>query len=199
MGMPQVQHQQEDAHQPTTSKPELSEDTIYKTLANQRRRYAIHYLQYRDEPVEIGDLAERIGAWEHDTEPPQLPADKRKTVYTALQQRHLPQLDNAALVEFDKRAGTVTPTPTLQDLEIYTEIVEGKSFPWSQYYLGLSAVSFALVAAVWANVYPFVLVPDLGWGFCVVIAFAVSALCHVIATRQMKLGHNETPPELKYK
>ncbi|MFC7131944.1 MULTISPECIES: DUF7344 domain-containing protein [Salinibaculum] len=178
------------------AEPDLSRDTTYKMLANQRRRYTIHYLQNRGGAVTLGALAEQVGAWEHDTEPDRLTSDERKTVYTALQQRHLPKLDEAGLVEFDKRAGTVAPTESLTDLDIYTEVVASGEFPWSQYYLGLSTTTVALLIAAWADVFPLVMLPDIAWGLFAAVSFTVSAIAHVVLTREMKLGASTDPPEV---
>ena len=89
----------------------------------------IHLLQYRDESMELGPLAERVAAWEYETDPERVTSQQRKTVYTALQQRHLPRMDEAELLTFDSRAGTVAPANTLSDLDIYTEVVPAGDFP----------------------------------------------------------------------
>jgi hypothetical protein len=167
---------------------------MYKMLANQRRRYTIHYLKEQDGTVPLGLLAEQVSAWEHDTSLDQITSNERKAVYTALQQRHLPKLDDAGIIEFDKRAGTVEPTDSLQKIDIYAEIVEEGEFPWSQYYLGLSMITLALMAAVWANAYPLAALPDIAWGVFVSVAFAFSAIIHVVMTREMKLGEEPEPP-----
>jgi hypothetical protein len=176
---------------------DISEDEMFEMLANRRRRYTIHYLKEREEQVDLGTLAEHVGAWEYDTTADQLSAAERKTVYTALQQRHLPKMDDAGIIDFDKRAGTVRPTEALTDLEIYAEVVGSGEFPWNQYYLGLSIGMVAVMVAVWANVYPLVLLPDIAWGFFAAVAFTFSAIAHVVVSRDMKLGFTEDPPEVK--
>ena len=174
-----------------------SRDTMYKILANRRRRYTIQHLKSQDDEVTLGALAEQVGAWEYGTDPGQLTSAERKTVYTALQQRHLPKMADVGIVEFDKRAGTVAPTESLTDLDIYAEVVSSGDFPWSQYYFGLSVIAVALMAAVWMDVYPLVSLPDLAWGIFVTISFAVSALVHVAVTREMKLGTASKPPDIR--
>ncbi len=183
--------------EPTTDDSNLSRDTLYKMLANERRRYAVHYLKQQDDTITLGALAEQVGAWEHETEPDQLTSAERKTVYTALQQRHLPKMDKAGLVTFDKRAGTVEPTDSLSELDIYAEVVPSGGFPWSQYYLGLSTISVALMVAVATGVYPLSALPDIAWGIFVAVSFTVSAIVHVVMTREMKLGTQTAPPELR--
>ncbi len=176
---------------------EVSRDTIYEILSNSRRRYVIHYLQYTQQPVDLGTLAERVAAWDYDTDPQRVSSQQRKTIYTALQQRHLPRMDEAGLLSFDSRAGTVAPTEELEKLDIYTEVVTEGDFPWSQYYLGLSGITGALLVAVWAGVPYLSALPDIAWGVFCVIAFMVSAIAHVIVARDMKLGIHEQPPEVE--
>jgi len=183
-----------ETEEPTST---ASRDTIYKMLANRRRRYTIQYLKGQENEVTLGALAEQVGAWEQGTDPGQLTSAERKTVYTALQQRHLPKMADVGIVEFDKRAGTVAPTESLTDLDIYAEVVSSGEFPWSQYYLGLSVIAVALMTAVWTDVYPLVSLPDLAWGIFVTISFTVSALVHVLVTREMKLETASEPPEIR--
>jgi hypothetical protein len=175
----------------------ISRDTIYKILSNTRRRYVIHHLQYTQESVELGPLAERVAAWEYDTDPQRVSSQQRKAVYTALQQRHLPRMDEAGLLGFDPRAGTVTPREELDMLDIYTEVVPEGDFPWSQYYLGLSIITTSLLVAVWAGVPYLSALPGIAWGVFCVIAFMMSAIAHVVLTQDMKLGIHEQPPEVE--
>lgn len=165
-------------------------------LSNRRRRYVIHYLQYHAEPVELGALTEQVAAWEYETETDRLSASQRKNVYTALQQRHLPKMDDAGVVAFDRRAGTVAPTDSLGEVDIYTEVVPSGDFPWSQYYLGIAAIMLCLLTAVWADVFPFILVSDIQWGVLCTVWLAVSAIVHIVMTSKMKLGTDHKPPEV---
>ena len=179
----------------------VSENELFEVLANRRRRYALHALK-RDaegggETVDLGTLAEQVAAWENDVELQEVSYDERKRVYTALQQSHLPKMDEAGIVSFNKDRGVVEPTPAMEDVEIYMDVIHGNEIPWSEYYLGLSVVSAALYAAVWMGVYPFTLLPDLSWGVFIVVAFLVSALAHRYYTSEMRLGAGEVPPELE--
>lgn len=187
---------------PGAATPEhLSHQTVYEMLSNRRRRYVVHFLQYHEGTgggaVELGTLAEHIAAWEEGIEIERITAKQRKKVYTALQQRHLPQMDEAGLVAFDSRAGTVTATGALSEVDVYAEVVPAGDFPWSQYYLGLSVVTAALLGAVWMGVPVLSALPDIAWGVFCVTALMVSSLVHVYMTRGMKLGTGERPPEVE--
>lgn len=167
-------------------------------LSSRRRRYALHVLKGTESPVEIGDVAEQVAAWEYDTEVAKVSYDERKRVYTALQQSHLPKMDDANVVQFDKNRGLVEPTPALEDVEVYMDVVKGNEIPWSTYYLGLSAVAATLMLAVAVNVWPFTMLPDLAWGVATVAGFAVSAVAHRYYARQSELGSGEQPVEVDH-
>jgi len=192
--MASVQHAGQGGVEPAT---DISEDELYKVLANQRRRFAVHLLKRESgDTVEIGDMAEQIAAWENDVDVAEITGSDRKRVYTALQQSHLPKMDDAGVVEFNKDRGVVEPTPALEGMDLYMDVVEGREIPWSLYYLGLSGVAAALTAAVWLGAWPFVLLPEMAWTLAIVVAFAFSSLAHQYYTREMKVGNLEEPPEL---
>lgn len=175
---------------------ELTDDDIFDVLSNRRRRHAVHTIKQHDhEPIEIGDLAEEIAAIENDVHRDNVSYDQRKCVYTALQQSHLPKMDEAGVVKFDKDRGTIEPTPAIEDIEIYLDVVRGDEIPWSQYYLGLSGVAAALVTAAWIEAWPLSLLPEMGTAVIVVVAFTISALVHTYLSRDMKIGTGEAPPE----
>ncbi|ELZ59391.1 MULTISPECIES: DUF7344 domain-containing protein [Halorubrum] len=176
---------------------DISEDELYKVLANQRRRFAVHLLKGESGgSVEIGEMAEQIAAWENDVDVAEITGSDRKRVYTALQQSHLPKMDDAGVVEFNKDRGVVEPTPALEDVDVYMDVVEGSEIPWSQYYLGLSGVATALTAAVWLGAWPFALLPEMAWTVAIVVAFAFSAVTHHYYTAEMRVGGDGDPPEL---
>ncbi|WP_267640723.1 DUF7344 domain-containing protein [Haloarchaeobius amylolyticus] len=175
----------------------VSEDELFDVLSNQRRRYAVHVLKQEEQAaIDIGPMARQIAAWENDVELSQVDYSERKRVYTALQQQHLPRMDEAGVVEFDKDRGVVEPTAALADVDLYLDVVRGKEMPWNEYYLGLSGVAVALTAVVGADLWPFTAFSDFSWLVAVVIAFACSALAHRYYVTELELGSTEEPPEL---
>ncbi|TKX70087.1 hypothetical protein [Halorubrum sp. SP9] len=193
--MASVQQIDGEGAEPAT---EVSEDELFDVLANQRRRFAVHLLKREEkERFEIGDMAEQIAAWENGIDTAEITGNERKRVYTALQQSHLPKMDDAGVVEFNKDRGIVEPTEAIQNVDLYMDVVEGKEIPWSTYYLGLSGVATALTGAVALDAWPFVLLPDMAWTVAIVVAFAFSAITHKYYTAEMKVGEPEEPPELR--
>lgn len=174
----------------------LSKEEIFEVLSNHRRRYAMHHLIQTGETT-LGELAEHVAAWEYGKTPQTVSSEERKRVYCALQQSHLPKMDTSNVVEFDKNRGVVAPTDAAEDLDIYLDVVEGDEIPWSQFYLGLSAVALAFIAAIWLGAFPFVLLPDLLPGALLAVAFTLSSVAHFLHARNEKLGSNGRPPEIK--
>jgi hypothetical protein len=175
---------------------ELTEDELFEVLANSRRRYALHALSSTDEKWELGSLAEQIAAWENGTSVDEVSRSQRKSVYTALQQLHLPKMAEVGVVEYDKNRGTVSPTGVKDGVDIYLDVVRGDDIPWSEFYLGLVAITAALVVVSWLDIFPFSEVPEIAIAGIVVCAFGVSAVAHYHLQKKMQLGEG-TPPTIE--
>lgn len=170
----------------------LQRDEIFDLMSNHRRRYAIHYCKQNDTPVSLSDLAEQVAAWEHEKDVAELSADERKTVYTSLQQTHLPRLDRAGVVIFEN--GDVELTEQVKQLDIYLDIVPKGSIPWGMYYLGLSVISSLVLAALWADLLPTDSIPMLAYPILLIALFAVSAAYHAVLNRRYRLENLDQPP-----
>jgi DNA-binding transcriptional ArsR family regulator len=167
----------------------LSRDDVFEVLSNARRRCALHYLKQHDgRRVELRELVDHIAAWENDTTTEKIGGDERKRVYTALRQNHLPKLDEAGIVDYAQRRGEVELTENAREVQMYLEYVPEDDIPWSQYYLGLSAVCAALVAATWGNIFPFGGLSGTALATIVVALFALSGLVHAYQSRKNRLG-----------
>lgn len=173
----------------------VSEDELFEMLANSRRRYILHTLMREDRPLEIGTLSTQIAAREDGLEPTEVTSKDRKRVYTALQQSHLPKMDEAGVVDFDSDRGTVSPTPALKDVEIYIDIVRGRERPWSDYYLGLAFLSALVLGGAELSVTPFTMLPSVAWSAFVVAALVFSAVAHRLYSRRNRLGVDNTLTE----
>jgi len=177
--------------------PSLSRDETFEMLSNRRRRYIIHYLQDEESTATLSDLSEQVAAWENDTDIGAISASERKTVYTSLQQFHLPKMDETGVVEFDDRAGEVELTDAASELDLYLEVVDEYDIPWSLYYIGFSALGTILVSLSWLDIGPFAVIPYVGWTVFLLVSLLVSSVSHYALTRQMQLGTGETPPEVE--
>ena len=172
----------------------LTEDELFEILSNRRRRHILHELMRTEESLDIGALSQEIAACEDGLEPHEVSSSDRKRVYTALHQSHLPKLDKAGVIDFDRDRGRIEPTPALDDVEIYMDIVRGREIPWSDYYLSLTALGGLLLAAVSLDLGPLAALSLQMWGVFIVVTFGVSAIAHRYYARRNRLGIADEPP-----
>jgi hypothetical protein len=174
----------------------VSSDALYELLGNRRRRYALHYLMQRDDPVPVTELVEQVAAWENDKSVAALNAQERKRVYVAFHQSHLSTMAGEGLIEHDEAAGTVALADGVADADIYLEVVPAYDIPWNLFYLGLSVACGLVVALTWLDVAPFGTLPDIVAGAVTVAAFAASALVQRHTTGRMRCGDPGAPPRV---
>ncbi|WEL17527.1 MULTISPECIES: hypothetical protein [unclassified Halorhabdus] len=174
---------------------EFTRDEAFEVLSNRRRRYTLHYLKQNGEDATLSDVAEQVAAWEHGTTN-EVTSSERKSVYTSLQQFHLPKLDEKGVVEFDRRTGDISLTDAAQRLDIYLELVDRYELPWSAYYLSVSVLGSVVIALSWLGIGPFATVPSVAWTAFLIVVFLVSSSAHFHLSRRMRLGVNSAPPEV---
>lgn len=134
----------------TTEGNTLAQDTVYDLLSNGRRRFVISKLRRAEEPLSVSDLSEAVAAWENDVPQSELTDKQIKRVYVSLYQIHIPKLDEAGLVEYDKDSGLVELTPAVSELDSYLPEQEADSepYPWLLAYGGLALLGLVLYGGV---------------------------------------------------
>jgi hypothetical protein len=182
------------AEGPDDEVEEFSREVVFEMLSNQRRRYVIHYLLETDEESELREIARAVAAWENDKRPEAVTSQERRRAYNALQQAHLPKMDDAGLIRFDSSRGTISASEDLDDLQVYLEIVPGNEISWSQYYLLLGMFSGSVSLAVWVGVPPFGRIPGVLLAGGIALLFVLSGLAHLYHGRKMRLGTEGRPP-----
>lgn len=175
----------------------LSQTEVFEILGNDRRRHALHYLLASEEGANIRELSRQLAAWENDIPVEEVSSNERRRVYVSLHQTHLPRMDEAGVLNYESSGDTITLTERGRTLRVYMEVVQGNDIPWSEFYLGLSAFTGALLVAGWFDVPPFGMVPDVGWGLVVVGMFAVASAVHVYYNHKRRLGSEGKPPDLR--
>ena len=79
----------------------VSLDRVFDLLSNERRRYALYYLEQHDGPVPIDEVAEQVAEWETDGAPSSIPEEKFDRVEVSLYHNVLPKAAEAKYVEYD--------------------------------------------------------------------------------------------------
>lgn len=173
----------------------VTRDDLFHVLRNRRRRFAIHHLKRASGPVDVGELATQVAAWENGVSASEVTSRQRRRVYNALQQTHVPELDETGIVDVDRRE--VELTDRADDLDLYLEVVPTSDVPWSKYYLVLGVVGLVAVGVTWLNAGPVGAFPDVTAGAFLSVALLVSAGANYVDQHQGRLGESERPPELR--
>lgn len=96
-------------------------EEAFEVLANRRRRYVVHWLLEAGAGTELRQLSRQVAAWENGKPLDRVTAQERRRVYNALQQFHLPKLDDAGVVRYDADRGEIEPTEDLTSLRAYLD------------------------------------------------------------------------------
>ncbi len=170
---------------------EVSLSTLFELLGNERRRHVIQVLRQR-ESVGLAELAETVAAREHGVDPDTLTRRQQRTTYSALQQTHLPKMDDAAVLSFDKSESRVTAGEGIAEYTMYLDVVPSNGLRRSGLYLYLAEAGAVVAAGLWAGLPPFVWVTPLVWGGLLVVAVAAVAVVqlyyHPLFPERLSLG-----------
>jgi len=168
---------------------QFSREEIFDILSNKRRQCIIHYLKrnQKNGPVATSDLVDYVTAWEADVPIADIPPTRRKRVYNALQQTHLPKLEEAAMIEWNEQQGCITLTPALSKARLYLEFVPNDDIPWSMCYLVLSGVASVLTTVIWYGVPPFGGNTNLSAGVIVLGMFVITGALHRVDARSARI------------
>ena len=165
-------------------------EDAFDILSNRRRRMVVRILEEASptESIDVDYLSRQITAWEEGTSIDGIDYADRKSVYTSLQQLHLPAMDEAEVIDFDERAGTITATEDTEGYTVYLEVVNDEDVPWHGYYLGLAAISGSLLLALSLDVAPFDNLPVFAVYAFLTVSLLVSAIAHTYFARQRRVN-----------
>lgn len=167
------------------SDEELTKETIFDLLRNQRRRYVLHYLDKHTEMIRLGELAEALARWEHedDTEEVYITHRDRKRAYVSLYQTHLPKLDDAGVITYNQPRGTIELGPTYRDIRAYLDYSDTPPVVWHRLYTGSAVLGLSLLGLI--QVIPGVvsILPEVVWYVGVMVILGSVVIAHTIAAR----------------
>ncbi len=139
-------------------------------VSNRRRRLLLKYLLENNGSAQLEDVISYICETEGDPE-----CRNRKSVYISLKQTHIPKLEKARIVVYDKRSNKLYLEESYKkDVKMYVEFVEGIDISWGKYYFGLASI--ALVASAY--------VMDL-WGVVISSLFLVSSGLNLVKEKKV--------------
>lgn len=134
-----------DAHTDGKGTDTLDKETIHHILSNERRQHVVSLLDEMDR-IDKGELATLVTAREMDTEPDNLSSQERKRVMVALQQCHLPKLEDNNVIQSD--GNTVEATDELETVLEHLEYDKTKTKIRYTLEAVMGALPFIVLAAV---------------------------------------------------
>lgn len=105
----------------TAARDEPSVDDQFDVLAVARRRTALSILGERRSPMDGEALAQAVASCERGVAPEDVPDATVERVHVRLHHVHLPKLDDAEIVEYDREDGVVEPTTDVDGTPIVVE------------------------------------------------------------------------------
>ena len=176
---------------------DFSWEESLEVLSNQRRRFVLHYLkQYRD-PTDLNVLATQVASWETEQSTDDVTATERKRVQNALQQHHLPKMEERGFIEYEPDQREVRLTDDASQCEFVVDILPRRGITWAEYYLGMVGLAVIGLAGLFLGIAPFTGLSPFHWGTFVVTAFSISAAVHAYDARyRMRIGAREQPLEV---
>lgn len=130
---------------------ELSETQVFEILQNPRRRYILSYLAREGGEAEFSDLVDHVSYKENNISVDELTDSQRRRVYVSLTQAHIPQLEEAGIVNYHDDRGVVERRPRASQVERYMDNQTDESKPWPVFYFALALVASGAVASHWIN------------------------------------------------
>lgn len=173
----------------------MTKEQIFSLLSNRRRRFVLYRLERKGEAVTIGDLATRIAAWEAGVPVGEASSNRRKVVYNALQQSHLPRLVERGLVVYDSETGRVELTDRGRVLDAYLNVPPGRTPPWSRLYLGMGGIACAVAGALFVGLPPVSDIPAEAWFVMFAVTLFAVAAVNAVTQWRARPGGDEGPPE----
>ncbi|WP_265107847.1 DUF7344 domain-containing protein [Halosolutus halophilus] len=152
----------------------LAESEVFHILGNDRRRAIVQLLAAESGTVDVSDVATEIAANESDTTP--VPNNLYKSVYVSLQQTHLPQLQEDAVIEYDSDAKTIQPGPNFDDVLQYVDGHDSDRSSILKLHLGLCVFGLVVIALAGLGLPLFASVDSVLSSVLVLLAVAATSL-----------------------
>jgi len=163
-----------------TNQTTLGQDEAYELLSNARRRFVISYLRSQDGRVPLNELSQSLAAWENDI-PVDETGDQIKRIYVSLYQTHLPKLEEAGLIEYDRENSTLEIRREADRLDEYLPTDGSERSNWQLVYGALAGLG--LLAYLLLSLMPSAPVSMGQLGAIIIVAFAVASIVHQISRR----------------
>jgi hypothetical protein len=108
----------------------LTESECLELLSSRHRRYVMSSLALFETPISLNRVTEQVTEMLYDTYPDEI-VRKRERVYRRLYHNHIPRLERADVVAYDKTDGTLRPERNFGILVQFLAAASERDPPWS--------------------------------------------------------------------
>lgn len=104
-------------------------DEIFALFTTERRRFALYYLKNADGPVSVEELAEKLYEWEEGGSTETIPEDELRELIITLEHKHLPKIENATHVEYDRTNDQIRISGLSTEADVLLSVTEAIEHP----------------------------------------------------------------------
>lgn len=99
-------------------------DGVFDLLSEERRRYALYYLEKQDGPVSVDEVAAQVAEWETNGATGSIPEGKFENIKMNLYHADLPKASEVTHVQYDREEGTVEVVGESPEFNAITSVAE---------------------------------------------------------------------------
>lgn len=133
----------------------VSQDGLFDTLKNSRRRAVLRYLLYEEDTADFRDLVEYVAARENDVSVEEVSAAQRNRVRTALYQHHLGKLAEHGFIDYDQREGLIELNGNAETIRPYIDPASTRDRNRADFAFGALALGVAGALALIPTLTPY--------------------------------------------
>lgn len=164
-------------------------DEIFEILSSSRRRYLLYHLYQHDGSADLRTLAEETASVEFGSP---LTEEQIKRIYIAFYQTHVPKLESAGFVDYDRDNQRVTLNERTAVIGTVLPYESEQQRSWPLYYLALAIFGIAVSIASYLDV------GGIGGFVPVSIVAVLLSLALLVLTIWYYVDHYVTDDELAF-
>lgn len=99
-------------------------DHIFDVLSEERRRYALYYLEQQDSPVPIDEVVEQIAEWETNGAAEYIPEEKFDRIELEFYHQDLPKTSDLQYLWYDRETERIELTGAPPEVDAIISIAK---------------------------------------------------------------------------
>lgn len=106
-------------------------DEVFSLFSDERRRFALYYLDQTDGEVPLDELAKQVDEWESDPQSFATPDPDYENTVISLEHNHLPKIEEATHVEYDRQNEQLRVSDMSSEMDILLSVSKAIEQPSS--------------------------------------------------------------------